>query len=288
MPRLVLIDGSSYLYRAFHALPPLSNADGEPTGALFGVVNMLRATLKEKPDYVAFVVDAPGKTFRDELYPQYKANRAAMPDDLRLQVQPMCEIVQALGMPILRVEGVEADDVIGTLAVQGAAQGIAVTISTSDKDFAQLVRPGIELVNTMSGSRLDSDESVLEKFGVKPAQIVDYLALMGDAVDNVPGVEKCGPKTAAKWLGEYGTLDAVIAHAADIKGKIGDNLRAALPRLPLNRELVTIKTDVALEGGPDSLALRERHVDDLRVLYKRYGFNQALKELDGAAATAAI
>ena len=288
MPRLVLIDGSSYLYRAFHALPPLSNADGEPTGALFGVVNMLRATLKEKPDYVAFVVDAPGKTFRDELYPQYKANRAAMPDDLRLQVQPMCEIVQGLGMPILRGEGVEADDVIGTLAVQGAAQGIAVTISTSDKDFAQLVRPGIELVNTMSGSRLDSDESVLEKFGVKPAQIVDYLALMGDAVDNVPGVEKCGPKTAAKWLGEYGTLDAVIAHAADIKGKIGDNLRAALPRLPLNRELVTIKTDVALEGGPDSLALRERHVDDLRVLYKRYGFNQALKELDGAAATAAI
>lgn len=288
MPRLVLIDGSSYLYRAFHALPPLSNADGEPTGALFGVVNMLRATLKEKPDYVAFVVDAPGKTFRDELYPQYKANRAAMPDDLRLQVQPMCEIVQALGMPILRVDGVEADDVIGTLAVQGAAQGIAVTISTSDKDFAQLVRPGIELVNTMSGSRLHSDESVLEKFGVKPAQIVDYLALMGDAVDNVPGVEKCGPKTAAKWLGEYGTLDAVIAHAADIKGKIGDNLRAALPRLPLNRELVTIKTDVALDGGPNSLALRERHVDDLRVLYKRYGFNQALKELDGAAATAAI
>ncbi len=289
MPRLVLIDGSSYLYRAFHALPPLSNADGEPTGALFGVVNMLRATLKEKPDYAAFVVDAPGKTFRDDLYPEYKAQRAPMPDDLRAQVEPMMKIVEALGFPILRVSGVEADDVIGTLAVQGAAQGIAVTISTSDKDFAQLVRPGIELVNTMSGSRLDSDESVLEKFGVKPAQIVDYLALMGDAVDNVPGVEKCGPKTAAKWLGEYASLDGVIGHAAEIKGKIGDNLRAALSRLPLNRELVTIKTDVALDGGPDSLVLRERHTDDLRVLYKRYGFNQALKELDGGAtATAAI
>lgn len=283
MPRLVLIDGSSYLYRAFHALPPLSNADGEPTGALFGVVNMLRATLKEKPDYAAFVVDAPGKTFRDDLYPEYKAQRAPMPDDLRAQVEPMMRIVEALGFPILRVPGVEADDVIGTLAVQGAAQGIEVTISTSDKDFAQLVRPGVELVNTMSGSRLDSDASVLEKFGVKPAQIVDYLALMGDAVDNVPGVEKCGPKTAAKWLGEYASLDGVIEHAADIKGKIGDNLRAALPRLPLNRELVTIKTDVALDGGPATLVLRERHVDELRVLYKRYGFNQALKELDGGA-----
>lgn len=283
MPRLVLIDGSSYLYRAFHALPPLSNADGEPTGALFGVVNMLRATLKEKPDFAAFVVDAPGKTFRDDLYPEYKAQRAPMPDDLRAQVEPMMKIVEALGFPILRVSGVEADDVIGTLAVQGAAQGIEVTISTGDKDFAQLVRPGIELVNTMSGSRLDSDESVLEKFGVKPAQIVDYLALMGDTVDNVPGVEKCGPKTAAKWLGEYATLDGVIEHAADIKGKIGDNLRTALPRLPLNRELVTIKTDVALDGGPATLVLRERHADELRVLYKRYGFSQALKELDGGA-----
>ena len=233
MPRLVLIDGSSYLYRAFHALPPLTNAAGEPTGALFGVVNMLRATLKENPEYLAFVVDAPGKTFRDELYPLYKANRSAMPDDLRAQVLPMCEIVKALGMPILRVDGVEADDVIGTLALQAVNDGIDVTISTGDKDFAQLVRPGLALVNTMSGSRMDSDDTVFAKFGVSPGQIVDLLALMGDAVDNVPGVEKCGPKTAAKWLAEYGSLDNVIAHAADIKGKVGDNLRAALHRLRL-------------------------------------------------------
>ncbi|WP_028916585.1 DNA polymerase I [Pseudoxanthomonas sp. J35] len=289
MTRLVLIDGSSYLYRAFHALPPLSNAAGEPTGALFGVVNMLRATLKEKPDYVAFVVDAPGKTFRDEMYPAYKANRPPMPDELRAQVQPMCEIVSALGMDILRIDGVEADDVIGTLAVQGANAGMAVTISTGDKDFAQLVRePGadggsIMLVNTMSGSRMDTAASVVEKFGVPPERIVDMLALMGDAIDNVIGVEKCGPKTAAKWLAEYGSLDGVIANAAAIKGKVGDNLRAALERLPLNRELVTIRTDLALERSADSLRLREPEVETLRGLYQRYGFNQALKELEGGA-----
>ncbi len=286
MTRLVLIDGSSYLYRAFHALPPLSNAQGEPTGALFGIVNMLRSHLKEKPEYIAFVVDASGPTFRDDLDPQYKANRPPMPDELRAQVQPMCDIVEALGIPILRVPGVEADDVIGTLAVQGAADGIAVTISTGDKDFAQLVRrldngAGVTLVNTMSGSRLDSDESVMAKFGVRADQIVDLLSLMGDSVDNIPGVDKCGPKTAAKWLAEYGTLENVIAHADAIKGKIGENLRAALPRLPLNRQLATIKLDVALDGGPTTLALREPHVDDLRVLYARYGFNQALKELGG-------
>ena len=286
MTRLVLIDGSSYLYRAFHALPPLSNAQGEPTGALFGIVNMLSSHLKEKPEYIAFVVDASGPTFRDDLDPQYKANRPPMPDELRAQVQPMCDIVEALGIPILRVPGVEADDVIGTLAVQGAADGIAVTISTGDKDFAQLVRrldngAGVTLVNTMSGSRLDSDESVMAKFGVRADQIVDLLSLMGDSVDNIPGVDKCGPKTAAKWLAEYGTLENVIAHADAIKGKIGENLRAALPRLPLNRQLATIKLDVALDGGPTTLALREPHVDDLRVLYARYGFNQALKELGG-------
>ena len=283
MTRLVLIDGSSYLYRAFHALPPLTNAHGEPTGALFGVVNMLRATLKEKPDYVAFVVDAPGKTFRDDLYPQYKANRPPMPDDLRAQVQPMCEIVQALGIDILRIEGVEADDVIGTLALAAFGDGIAVTISTGDKDFAQLVRPGVELVNTMTGSRMDSDEAVIAKFGVHAAQIVDLLALMGDTVDNVPGVEKCGPKTAAKWLAEYGSLDGVIAAAPQIKGKIGENLRAALERLPLNRELVTIRTDVALPQGPRDLQLRAPETGALRTLYARYGFNQALKELEGGS-----
>ena len=288
MKRLVLIDGSSYLYRAFHALPPLSNAAGEPTGALFGVVNMLRAHLKEKPDYAAFVVDAPGRTFRDDLYPEYKANRPPMPDELRAQVQPMCDIVEALGMPILRVEGVEADDVIGTLALRAAEAGIEVTISTGDKDMAQLVRrsdtgAGVSLVNTMSGSRLDSDAAVVEKFGVRADQIVDYLALVGDKVDNIPGVDKVGPKTAAKWLGEYGTLDGVIAHADGIKGKIGDNLREALERLPLNRALATIRTDVDLPHGPEALHLRERDAGALRVLYARYGFNQALRELEGGS-----
>jgi len=287
--RLVLIDGSSYLYRAFHALPPLANAAGEPTGALFGVVNMLRATLAEQPDCAAFVVDAPGKTFRDDLYADYKANRAAMPDDLRAQVQPMCEIVQALGFPILRIDGVEADDVIGTLALEAARDGSTVTISTGDKDFAQLIRGfdsggSIRLVNTMSGSVLDSDETVLAKFGVRPGQIVDMLALMGDAIDNVKGVEKCGPKTAAKWLAEYGTLDGVIANADKIGGKIGENLRSALPRLPLNRTLVTIKTDVDLELPARALSLRARDVDTLRGLYARYGFNAALRELDGTPA----
>ncbi|KIP86022.1 DNA polymerase I [Stenotrophomonas maltophilia] len=286
MSRLVLIDGSSYLYRAFHALPPLSNPQGEPTGALFGVVNMLRATLKERPAYVAFVVDAPGRTFRDDLYAQYKANRPPMPDELRSQVEPMCRIVDALGISILRISGVEADDVIGTLALQGVARELSVTISTGDKDFAQLVRPGIELVNTMTGSRMDSDAAVMEKFGVRADQIVDLLALMGDAVDNVPGVEKCGPKTAAKWLGEYQHLDGVIAAAPTMKGKIGENLRAALERLPLNRELVTIRTDVALEAGPQDLPLRERNVKELRELYARYGFTQALKELEGSAGLA--
>src|SRR5690606_23057781 len=209
------------------------------------------------------------------------------PDELRAQIEPMMEIVAALGIPVLRVPGVEADDVIGTLAVRGAAEGVEVVVSTGDKDMAQLVRPGVALVNTMSGGRLDSDEAVLAKFGVRADQIVDYLALMGDAIDNIPGIPKCGPKTAAKWLGEYGSLDGVIANAAAIKGKIGDALREALPRLPLNRELTTIKTDVALEQGPADLRLRERDVDALRTLYTRYGFNQALKELDGGAAAVA-
>ena len=284
MKRLLLIDGSSYLFRAFHALPPLSNAQGEPTGALFGVVNMLRGHLKEQPDYLAFVVDASGPTFRDELDPQYKANRPPMPDELRAQVEPMMQIVEAQGFPILRVPGVEADDVIGTLALRGAEAGMTVTISTGDKDFAQLVRPGVALVNTMTGSRMADDEAVMAKFGVRADQIVDLLSLMGDSVDNIPGVDKCGPKTAAKWLNEYGNLDSVIANADGFKGKLGENLRAALHRLPLNKQLATIKTDVALDVGPTDLALRERHVDDLRQLYTRYGMNQALKDLGGAPA----
>ncbi|MEO8809778.1 MAG: DNA polymerase I [Rhodanobacter sp.] len=280
MPKLILIDGSSYLYRAFHALPPLNNARGEPTGALFGVVNMLRATLKAKPDYLAFVSDAPGRTFRDDLYDQYKANRPSMPDDLRSQVEPMLAIVGALGFPILRVAGVEADDVIGTLAVQARELGIDVEVSTGDKDMAQLVGPYVTLINTMSNTVMDS-RGVVEKFGVRPEQIVDFLALTGDSIDNVPGVPKCGPKTAAKWLAEYDSLDGVIANADRIGGKIGESLRSALAQLPLSRELVTIKTDVALDLGPRDLGLREANADMLRELYTRYDFKAALKELDG-------
>ena len=285
MAKLILIDGSSYLYRAFHALPPLSNAHGEPTGALFGVVNMLRATLKAKPEYLAFVSDAPGPTFRDALYDQYKANRPPMPDDLRAQVEPMLAIVGALGFPILRVPGVEADDVIGTLAVQAQALGIEVEISTGDKDMAQLVGPRVTLVNTMSNTVMDSD-GVMEKFGVRPEQIIDFLALTGDTVDNVPGVPKCGPKTAAKWLAEYATLGGVIANAERIGGKIGESLRAALPQLPLSRELVTIKTDVPLELGPSELALRDTDTVQLRELYARYEFKAALKDLEAASSSA--
>jgi len=280
-PTLYLIDGSSYLYRAFHALPPLSNRQGEPTGALFGVVNMLRATLKARPDYVAFVADASGPTFRDELYADYKAHRPPTPDELKVQVEPMLQIVEALGFPILRVCGVEADDVIGTLALQGSAAGMDVTISTGDKDLAQLVNPHIRLVNTMSNSVLD-EAGVLEKFGVRPDQIVDYLTLVGDSVDNIPGVEKCGPKTAAKWLLEYGALDKIIENANQIGGKIGENLRAALPKLPLSRQLATIKIDVALDVSVHDLGFRERHVEKLRELYTRYEFNSALKELDSS------
>ncbi len=279
MAKLILIDGSSYLYRAFHALPPLSNAHGEPTGALFGVVNMLRATLKAKPEYLAFVSDAPGRTFRDDLYDQYKAHRPPMPGDLRAQVEPMLAIVGALGFPILRVPGVEADDVIGTLAVQAQALGIEVLVSTGDKDMAQLVSPHVTLINTMSNTIMDSD-GVMEKFGVRPEQIIDFLALTGDTVDNVPGVPKCGPKTAAKWLAEYHTLDGVIANADKVGGKIGESLREALPRLPLSRELVTIKTDVPLEFGPTDLAQRDADTAQLRELYTRYEFKAALKDLE--------
>ena len=279
---LVLIDGSGYLYRAFHALPPLTNRLGEPSGALFGVFNMLRATLKEKPAQVAFVSDASGPTFRDELYAQYKAHRPPMPDDLRAQIEPMLALVGALGFPILRVPGVEADDVIGTLAVQAAAQGGAVVISTGDKDLAQLVTPRITLVNTMTNSTLDPD-GVVQKFGVRPDQIVDYLTLVGDSADNIPGVPKCGPKTAAKWLGEFGTLDAIVANADKIGGKIGESLRAALPQLPLSRRLATIKTDVELDVKPSELAFRDPDTKKLRELYTRYEFKAALRELEGSS-----
>jgi DNA polymerase-1 len=278
-PTLVLIDGSGYLYRAFHALPPLANRMGEPTGALFGVFNMLRATLKEKPPHVAFVADASGPTFRDAIYEQYKAHRPPMPDDLRAQIEPMLALVGALGFPILRVSGVEADDVIGTLATQAAAQGMDVVVSTGDKDLAQLVDARVRLVNTMTNSTLDPD-GVFTKFGVRPDQIVDYLALVGDSADNIPGVPKCGPKTAAKWLGEYGTLDALVANADKVGGKIGESLRAALPQLPMSRQLATIKTDVELDVKPSDLAFGAPDTGKLRELYTRYEFKAALKELD--------
>ena len=231
------------------------------------------------------MLDAPGPPFRDALYPEYKANRAAMPDDLRAQVEPMIAIVQALGLPVIRVSGVEADDVIGTYALQAAKDGVDVVISTGDKDFAQLVSPRITLTNTMTGSVTD-EKRVPEKFGVRPDQIIDFLALMGDAVDNVKGVEKCGPKTAAKWLAEYDTLEAVIANAEKFTGKIGENLRAALPVLPLNRTLVTIKTDVPLDQDYTQLLQLPPHKEDLSALYARFGFKQALKELDGPSAAA--
>ncbi|HVF36070.1 MAG TPA: DNA polymerase I, partial [Candidatus Saccharimonadia bacterium] len=278
-PQFVLIDGSSYLFRAFHALPPLTNKAGEPTGALYGVVNMLRTTLKQRPARVAFVLDAEGPTFRHQLYPDYKATRSETPPDLKLQVAPLKRIVEALGIPILCEPGVEADDVIGTLACRAREAEYDVVISTSDKDFAQLVDGRVTLVNTMTNGVLDPP-AVLEKFGVQPEQIVDLLALMGDSVDNIPGVEKCGPKTAAKWLAQYGTLENVIAHSGEVGGKIGENLRAALPTLPLSKQLATINTSLTLPVGLDELALRGPDVPALRELYARYEFNAALKELD--------
>ena len=225
---LLLVDGSSYLYRAFHAMPDLRNAAGAPTGAIYGMINMLRRLRQDyAAAYMACVFDAKGKTFRDELYPEYKAHRPSMPEDLVRQIEPIHEVVRALGWPILMGEGVEADDVIGTLASQAAAQGISTVISTGDKDLAQLVNERVTLVNTMSNETLDR-EGVIAKFGVPPERIVDYLTLVGDSVDNVPGVEKVGPKTAVKWLSQYQTLDGVITHANDIGGVVGKNLQNAL------------------------------------------------------------
>ena len=264
---LVLVDGSSYLYRAFHAMPSLSNSKGMPTGAAYGIVNMLRRLLADyDPSHLVVVFDAKGKTFRDDLYSEYKANRPPMPEELRQQLDAIRSLVKALGMPLLEVPGVEADDVIGTLAKQGKNSGFDVTISTGDKDMAQLVNESVTMVNTMDNSRLDP-KGVEGKFGVTPAQMVDYLTLVGDAVDNVPGVPKVGPKTAVKWLKEYGTLDGVIATADQIGGKVGENLRGCLDRLPLSRQLVTIKCDVDLDVGPDDLESKARDKSQLRELY---------------------
>src|SRR5512135_1502363 len=243
---LLLVDGSSYLYRAFHALPDLRNHLNEPTGAIYGVLNMLRRLHKDySAEYSACVFDAKGKTFRDELYPEYKAHRPPMPDDLARQIEPLHQAIRAMGWPLLMIDGVEADDVIATLATRAEREGIRTIISTGDKDLAQLVTPHVTLVNTMTNEKLD-EAGVRVKFGVPPERIVDYLALIGDSVDNVPGVEKCGPKTALKWLGQYQTLDEVVAHAGDIGGVVGENLRRALPWLPTGRELLTVKRDVSL------------------------------------------
>ena len=287
MPRkLLLVDGSSYLYRAFHALPPLSNSKGEPTGAVLGVLNMLNKLIKEEsPARVAVVFDAPGRTFRDDLFDQYKAHRTPMPDDLRSQVQPLLEAVEALGLPMLRIVGVEADDVIGTLATQAAHLGFDVLISTGDKDMCQLVGPSIGLVNTMSNTRLDR-EGVKAKFDVLPEQIVDYLALVGDSSDNIPGVTGVGPKTAAKWLNQYHTLDSLIGHAASITGKVGENLRSELPALELSRKLATIDTNVALTVDPEGLSAREPDLARLRELYTRLELRQLLRALDQGSAAA--
>jgi DNA polymerase-1 len=279
MSSLVLVDGSSYLYRAFHALPDLRTSRGEPTGALRGVVSMLRRIAEdEKPDYFAVVFDAPGRTFRDDWYPDYKANRPPMPDDLAQQIVPLHEVVRAQGWPLLMIEGVEADDVIGTLALEAATAGIDCTVSTSDKDLAQLVRPGIRLVNTMSNEKLD-EAGVLAKFGVRADQVLDLLALTGDAVDNVPGVPKVGPKTAAKWLNQYGTLDGVVAHANEIPGVVGENLRAALAWLPTGKRLLTVKTDCALPVKPADLVRQPRAAAALRALYERFEFKSWLKDV---------
>jgi DNA polymerase-1 len=279
--KLVLVDGSGYLYRAFHALPPLVSSKGEPTGALLGVVNMLTKTLKdEQPDYIAVVFDAPGKTFRDELFEQYKAHRPPMPDELRSQIQPLLDTVQAMGLPLLRIVGVEADDVIGTLATRGAAQGLRVIISTGDKDMAQLVNDQITLLNTMSNSTLDRN-GVKAKFDVFPEQIIDYLALVGDSSDNIPGVPKVGPKTAAKWLNDFGTADVLIQNAESITGKVGESLRASLNELELSKKLATIECNVQLELQPTDLKRGEQDHAKLRELYSRLELKSLLRQLDG-------
>lgn len=285
---LLLVDGSSYLYRAYHAMPDLRGPGGEPTGALYGIINMLRRMRKEvSAEYSACVFDAKGKTFRDDLYADYKANRPSMPPDLALQVEPIHGAVRALGWPLLMVEGVEADDVIGTLAREAERHGMNVIVSTGDKDLAQLVTDRITLVNTMTNETLDRD-GVIAKFGVPPERIIDYLALIGDTVDNVPGVEKCGPKTAVKWLSQYDSLDGVIEHAAEIKGVVGDNLRRALDFLPLGRTLVTVETacDLAphLESIEASLKSDGEARDLMRDIFARYGFKTWLREVDSAPA----
>jgi DNA polymerase-1 len=279
-PPVVLVDGSSYLFRAYHALPPLTTSKNHPTGAIKGVISMLRRLEQDFPgSKVVVVFDAKGKTFRHEMYEEYKANRPPMPDDLAVQIEPIHEIVKAMGLPLLIVPGVEADDVIGTLAHEATSKGIDVVVSTGDKDMAQLVSDHVTLINTMTETAMDRD-GVVDKFGVSADQIVDYLALVGDKVDNIPGVNKCGPKTAVKWLQTYNDLDNLIEHADEIKGKIGENLREAKDTLPLSRQLATIRTDVELEFGLEDLTDREQNDDQLLELFKEYEFRTWVAELE--------
>lgn len=282
----ILVDGSSYLFRAYHALPPLTNSNGEPTGAIVGVLNMLRRLMEQyQPEHMAVVFDAPGGSFRNEMYSEYKANRPPMDDELRCQIQPLHDIIQAMGLPLIIEKGVEADDVIGTLARQATEQGLDTLISTGDKDMAQLVDDHVTLINTMSDKITDAD-GVVEKFGVRPEQIIDYLALVGDSSDNIPGVPKCGPKTAAKWLGQYESLDNLMTHADEIKGKVGEYLRESLEQLPLARELTTIKLDVELELAPKELKPADADTDTLKQHYTRLGSKRLLESL-GETPTAA-
>jgi len=278
---LLLVDGSSYLYRAFHALPDLRNAAGEPTGAIYGVLNMLRRLLADyKADYLACVFDARGKTFRDDMYAQYKANRAPMPDDLGAQVGPLLDAIRASGWPLLQIDGVEADDVIGTLAREAEKRGLRCVISTGDKDLAQLVSDNVTLVNTMSNERLDP-AGVKAKFGVPPERMLDYLTLVGDSVDNVPGVEKVGPKTAAKWIEQYGSLEEVVRHADEISGAVGENLRKALDWLPKAQALLAVKCDLELPVKLEELELGRRDEKRLAELISRFGFKSWPKDAAG-------
>jgi len=278
-PALILVDGSSYLFRAYHALPPLSNGQGEPTGAVLGVINMLRKLIEDfRPAYMAVVFDAPGPSFRKRIYPDYKAHRPPMPDELRVQIEPLHHIIRALGLPLLCVSDVEADDVIGTLAVRSAQDGLDTLIATGDKDLAQLVSERVTLIDTMNGRVLDPP-GVVEKFGVGPERIIDFLALVGDKVDNVPGVPGCGPKTAIKWLEQYGSLEGLVAHAGEIKGKVGEALRTSLPLLPRAQELVTLRLDVPLAEGPLDLRPAAPDIPVLRQWYRRLEFTRLLATL---------